>query len=128
MEEKEYTMDSNAKPVVTVVTVVTTAPMPGFLSRFVPAAGSIRRQYSEQADDELVEERAAIRQFDGGLSRADAEILARHDVQRLSTINAGDTEGQSMTQPSDHEPTRQTAHQRRQRQPESEAANDESRL
>ena len=31
-------------------------------------------------DDELFEERAAIREFDGGLSRADAEMLARHDL------------------------------------------------
>ncbi len=32
------------------------------------------------ADDELFEERSAIREFDGGLSRDDAEILARHDT------------------------------------------------
>lgn len=31
-------------------------------------------------DDELYEERAAIREYDGGLSRTDAEMLARHDL------------------------------------------------
>ena len=32
--------------------------------------------------DELFEERAAIRQFDGKLSRIDAELLAAHDCGR----------------------------------------------
>lgn len=32
--------------------------------------------------DELFEERAAIRQYDGGLSRADAELLAARDCGR----------------------------------------------
>lgn len=31
-------------------------------------------------DDELYEERCAIRQYDAGLSRSDAEILARLDM------------------------------------------------
>ncbi len=34
------------------------------------------------AADELFEERAAIREFDGGLPRADAERLAAHDCKR----------------------------------------------
>lgn len=33
--------------------------------------------------DELLEERAAIMEFDGGMSRADAERLARADVVGL---------------------------------------------
>ena len=37
-------------------------------------------QIDTTADDERFEERAAIRQSDGGLSREDAEILARHDL------------------------------------------------
>lgn len=32
------------------------------------------------ATDELFEERAAIREYDGKMCRADAEILARHDL------------------------------------------------
>lgn len=32
------------------------------------------------ADDELFQERAAIRQYDAKLSRTDAEMLARHDL------------------------------------------------
>lgn len=32
-------------------------------------------------DDELFAERASIRQYDGGLSREDAEILARLDIE-----------------------------------------------
>lgn len=33
-------------------------------------------------DEELFEERAAIREFDGGMSRKDAERLAEDDVER----------------------------------------------
>ena len=38
----------------------------------------------DPAIDELFQERAAIREFDGGLSRADAEILADHDGDEVS--------------------------------------------
>ena len=38
------------------------------------------RSNTTPADDELYEERAAIREYDGGLSRTDAEMLARHDL------------------------------------------------
>jgi hypothetical protein len=34
---------------------------------------------------ELFNERAAIRQYDGGLTRADAERLALQDVERMLT-------------------------------------------
>ena len=44
----------------------------------VPVQGAT--QIDSPTDDELFQERAAIREFDGGLSREDAEILARHDV------------------------------------------------
>ena len=69
------------------------------------------QQQRPSPTDELFEERAAIREFDGGLCRADAEILAWFDVQRRTTINADDTEGGTMNQPSDHGPTRQNASQ-----------------
>ena len=36
-------------------------------------------------DDSLFQERAAIREFDGGLSRADAEYLAARDCARGQT-------------------------------------------
>jgi hypothetical protein len=35
-----------------------------------------------QTDDEFFEERAAVREFDGGYPRDEAERLARDDVQR----------------------------------------------
>ena len=38
------------------------------------------RSNTTPADDELYEERAAIHEFDGGLSREAAEILARADA------------------------------------------------
>ena len=44
----------------------------------VPVQGAT--QIDSPTDDELFEERVAIRQFDAKLSREDAEILARHDL------------------------------------------------
>lgn len=37
------------------------------------------------SEDQFFEERAAIREYDGGLSREDAEILADHDCLDLAT-------------------------------------------
>ena len=62
-----------------------TPPMAGIVSRFVVGRSSIPSPESNaQRLIELFEERAAIRQFDGGLSREDAELLSREDVKRAS--------------------------------------------
>lgn len=44
----------------------------------VPVQGAT--QNDSPTDDELFDERAAIREFDAKLSREDAEILARRDL------------------------------------------------
>ena len=60
------------------------APMASILSRFVLGRSSIPSPESDaQRLTELFEERAAIREFDGGLNREDAETLAREDVKRM---------------------------------------------
>lgn len=66
----------------------TPAAMAGILSRFVAGrATPERREPDASADDEFFQERAAIREFDAGLSTEDAEILADHDC--LNLANAG---------------------------------------
>ena len=60
-------------------------PMAGIVSRFVVGRSSIPSPESDaEALAEFFEERAAIREFDGGLCREDAEILAREDVRRAA--------------------------------------------
>jgi hypothetical protein len=57
--------------------------MAGILARFVPGHRTPPQPDSDASTlDEEFEERAAIREFDGKLSRADAEILARNDIRR----------------------------------------------
>ena len=60
-------------------------PMAGIVSRFVVGRSSIPSPESNaQRLIEFFKDRAAIRQFDGGLSREDAELLSREDVKRAS--------------------------------------------
>ena len=76
-------MARNRNAVATVATVAPLAPMASILTTFVLGHSSIPSQESDaQRLTELFEERAAIRQFDGGLCRANAETLAREDVLR----------------------------------------------
>lgn len=84
MEIQSGSMTRNGNTVATVATVAHPAPMASILSRFVLGRSSIPTPKSDtQRLTELFEERAAIREFDGGLSRVDAEILAREDVKRM---------------------------------------------
>lgn len=68
----------------TVATVAPVAPpalIASILARFVAGPSTLKRQEPDsQTDDETFEERAAIHEFDGGLSREAAEILARADA------------------------------------------------
>ena len=52
------------------------------LANYCVAGGSAEcaAQAKTTVDDELFQERAAIREFDANLPRADAEILARNDL------------------------------------------------
>ena len=63
-QSENMNMGRSAGTVVTVVGVVIPSPLSGILARF-----SQEQNYES-------EERAAIREFDGGFSRADAEMLA----------------------------------------------------
>ena len=58
-----------------VATVVNRSPMAGILARFSP-------QFVTPTNYEF-EERAAILEFDGGLSRNDAEIFARRELKLM---------------------------------------------
>ncbi len=76
-------MAHNGNGMATVALVALPAPMTGILSRFVLGRSSIPMPESDaQRLTELFEERAAIRQFDGGLCREDAETLAREDMRK----------------------------------------------
>lgn len=46
--------------------------------------GWIVPDWTEEQENEYIEERAAIREFDGGLPRHDAERLARQDLKRVA--------------------------------------------
>ncbi len=84
MELQSVDIARSGKGMATVATVALPAPMASILSRFVLGRSSIPTPESDALGlTELFEERAAIREFDGGLSRVDAEILAREDVKRM---------------------------------------------
>ena len=80
-------MARNRTMVVSVVSVVTAPIMAEILARFIPANDPIT---TPKPDDhtlaELFEERSAIREYDGKLSRADAECLAARDVSAATEI------------------------------------------
>ena len=74
-------MARNRTWVVSVVPVVTAPIMAEILARFIPANDPISTPTPTPSGiDELFEERAAIREYDGKLSRIDAEYLATRDV------------------------------------------------
>ena len=81
---KEETIDGIKNDVATIAVVAQPTLIASILSRFAPPstlpAAVISAPCEPTADDELYEERAAIRQYDAKLSRADAEILARLDM------------------------------------------------
>ena len=83
---KEETIRRIENDVATIAVVAQRTLIASILSRFSPPttlpAAVISAPCEPTPDDELYEERCAIRQYDGGLSRADAEMLARHDTQR----------------------------------------------
>ncbi len=84
-ESKKGSMAHNRNDVATVAAVVAAAPMTGILARFAPGCSRIPSPKSDaQRLSELFEERVAICQFDGGLTRAEAEVFARKDVNRAT--------------------------------------------
>ena len=84
MELQRVDIAHNGNGMATVALVAPTAPMASILSRFVLGRSSIQSPESDaQRLLELFEERAAIREFDGGLNREDAETLAREDIKRM---------------------------------------------
>ena len=86
MKVQEETIGRIEKDLTVVAVVTQPTLIASILSRFAPptalTAAVISAPCEPTPDDELYEERCAIRQYDGGLSRADAEILAGHDTQR----------------------------------------------
>ena len=70
-------MRSYETTIATIAAVARTPAMAGILARFAPSADPTPTPCD---DDYLFDERAAIREFDGKLSRADAECLAAMDV------------------------------------------------
>ena len=84
MRERKGTIARNGNAGTTGAHGAPLALIAGIVSRFVIGRSSIPTPESDALGlTELFEERAAIREFDGGLSRVDAEILAREDVQRM---------------------------------------------
>ena len=83
-EGERESMARNTKDGATSAPSAPSAPsttMADILCRFMAGPATPERQEPDAPTaDELFEERAAIREYDGGLSREDAEILARHDV------------------------------------------------
>lgn len=88
---KEETIRRIGNDVATIAVVAQPTLISSILSRFAPTtalpAAVISAPCEPTDDDELYEERASIREYDGGLSRADAETLARHD---LASANSPD--------------------------------------
>ena len=84
MKVQEETIERIQKDVTVVAVVTQPTLIASILSRFAPptalTAAVISAPCEPTPDDELYEERAAIRQYDGGLSRIDSEMLARHDM------------------------------------------------
>lgn len=82
-ESESVSMARNANAIATIAPVALPAPMAGIVSRFVIGRSSIPSPNCDaEALAEFFEERAAIREFDGGLSREDAETLAHEDVRQ----------------------------------------------
>ena len=85
MRERKGTIARNGNAGTTGAHGALPDPMTGIVSRFVVGRSSIPSPESDaEALAEFFEERAAIREFDGGLCREDAEILAREDVRRAA--------------------------------------------
>ena len=81
MSAAQETTDRIRNDVATVAPVAPPALIASILARFVAGPSTLNRQEPDsQTDDETFEERAAIHEFDGGLSRDEAEILARADA------------------------------------------------
>ncbi len=82
-ESESVSMARNANAIATIAPVALPTPIAGIVSRFVIGRSSIPSPESDaEGLAEFFEERAAIREFDGKLSREDAEIFAREDVRR----------------------------------------------
>ena len=57
------------------------------VSPLVPSA-AVMNKHADEFEHEAFEERAAIMEFDGGLTRPDAEAAARALLNTTTTINA----------------------------------------